>query len=145
VGILLGIIVFGDRIQIAPLQLAVQAGGIAALVAGVILVARAPALSHLRTWPPPGIPHVPIRAPSLPHPALPHLGFPHRTGSDPDADEAVAASAPLEDGTGANGAGSHEDEPGTVHPGAPGAIPGPKAPGGTGAAGSDLRLSGGTG
>ena len=40
VGILLGIIVFGDRIQVAPLQLALQAGGIAALVAGVILVAR---------------------------------------------------------------------------------------------------------
>jgi hypothetical protein len=80
VGILLGIVVFGDRIQVAPLQLGIKAGGIAALVAGVILVARAPALSHLRTWPPPGalslsnIPH-----PSIPHPSLP--GFPHRTGS----------------------------------------------------------------
>jgi hypothetical protein len=70
VGILLGIIVFGDRVQVAPLQLGVQAGGIAALVAGVILVARAPALSHLRTWPPP---------------SLPHLGFPHFGGSDGDS------------------------------------------------------------
>ncbi len=88
VGILLGIIVFGDRIQVAPLQLALQAGGIAALVAGVILVARAPALSHLRTWPPPGLPHGAISLPSLPHPALPHLAFPHRGTSDRDADAA---------------------------------------------------------
>jgi hypothetical protein len=85
VGILLGIIVFGDRIQVAPLQLGIKAGGIAALVAGVILVARAPALSHLRTWPPPGalslsnIPHPSIPHTSIPHPSLP--GFPHRTGT----------------------------------------------------------------
>jgi hypothetical protein len=85
VGILLGIIVFGDRIQVAPLQLGIKAGGIAALVAGVILVARAPALSHLRTWPAPGalslssIPHPSIPHPSIPHPNLP--GFPHRTGN----------------------------------------------------------------
>jgi hypothetical protein len=51
VGILLGIIVFGDRIQVAPLPLGLKAGGIAALVAGVILVARAPALSQLRNSP----------------------------------------------------------------------------------------------
>jgi hypothetical protein len=54
VGILLGIVVFGDRIQIAPLQLGLKASGILALVVGVVLVARAPALSQLRTWPPPG-------------------------------------------------------------------------------------------
>ena len=81
VGILLGIIVFGDRIQVAPLQLALQAGGIAALVAGVILVARGPALSHLRTWPPHG-------GITLPHPSLPHLNFSYRDPSDPDASAA---------------------------------------------------------
>jgi hypothetical protein len=80
VGILLGIIVFGDRIQVAPLQLALQAGGIAALVAGVILVARGPALSHLRTWPP----HGGITL----HPSLPHLNFSYRDPSDPDASAA---------------------------------------------------------
>jgi hypothetical protein len=80
VGILLGIVVFGDRIQVAPLQLGIKAGGIVALVAGVILVARAPALSHLRTWPPPGTLSLPsIPHPSIPHPSLP--GFPHRTGN----------------------------------------------------------------
>lgn len=64
VGILLGIIVFGDRIQVSPGLLAIQVGGIAALVVGVIMVGRAPALSQLRSWTPPGIP-------SIPH-ALPH-------------------------------------------------------------------------
>jgi drug/metabolite transporter (DMT)-like permease len=48
VGILLGVIVFGDAIRISPGMLALQAAGIVALVVGVILVARAPALSSLR-------------------------------------------------------------------------------------------------
>jgi drug/metabolite transporter (DMT)-like permease len=47
-GILLGVVVFGDVIEISPGILAVQAAGIAALVVGVIMVARAPVLSHLR-------------------------------------------------------------------------------------------------
>ncbi len=59
VGILLGVLVFGDRIQITPGELALQAAGIVALVAGVILVGRAPALSQLRAWTPPvGLPHI---------------------------------------------------------------------------------------
>jgi drug/metabolite transporter (DMT)-like permease len=66
VGILLGVIVFGDRIQITPGMLAIQAGGVAALILGVILVARAPALSHLHAWPPPVLPHG--RHPSAPSP-----------------------------------------------------------------------------
>jgi hypothetical protein len=86
VGILLGIIVFGDRIQVAPLQLALQAGGIAALVAGVILVARAPVLSHLRTWPP----HAGI---TLPHPSRPHLNFSYQGPDDPEASVADPDSA----------------------------------------------------
>jgi hypothetical protein len=47
-GILLGIVVFGDRIQISPGLLAIEAGGIAALIVGVVTVARAPAFSGLR-------------------------------------------------------------------------------------------------
>ena len=58
VGILLGVLVFGDRIQITPGELALQAGGIVALIAGVILVGRAPALSQLRRLTPPGLPHI---------------------------------------------------------------------------------------
>jgi drug/metabolite transporter (DMT)-like permease len=47
-GITLGIVVFGDRIQITPGQLAIEAGGIALLVIGVIAVARSSAFSGLR-------------------------------------------------------------------------------------------------
>jgi len=101
VGILLGIIVFGDRIQVAPLQLALQAGGIAALVAGVILVARGPALSHLRTWPPHG-------GLTLPHPSLPHLNFSSRDPSDLDASAAEPDDALRE------GPGPAVPEPDTV-------------------------------
>jgi hypothetical protein len=42
------VIVFGDRIQISPGLLAIQAGGVAALVVGVVRVASDPALSQLR-------------------------------------------------------------------------------------------------
>jgi drug/metabolite transporter (DMT)-like permease len=47
-GILLGVVVFGDVIRISPGMLAIQAVGIAALVVGVIMVARAPVLGQLR-------------------------------------------------------------------------------------------------
>jgi drug/metabolite transporter (DMT)-like permease len=57
VGILLGVVVFGDRIQVSEGMLAVQAAGIAALVVGVIMVGRAPALSQLRSWTPHAVPH----------------------------------------------------------------------------------------
>lgn len=46
-GILLGIVVFGDRVFVSPGMLALRAAGMVALVAGVIMVARAPALSGL--------------------------------------------------------------------------------------------------
>ena len=36
-GIVLGIVVFGDRIQISPGMLAIEAGGIAALIVGVVV------------------------------------------------------------------------------------------------------------
>ena len=57
IGILLGVIIFGDRIQVTPGMLALQACGIAAMIVGVITVARAPALSALRGWSPSNIPH----------------------------------------------------------------------------------------
>jgi drug/metabolite transporter (DMT)-like permease len=46
-GMLLGVVVFGDVVHLSPGMLALQAAGIAAMVGGVILVARAPALSRL--------------------------------------------------------------------------------------------------
>ncbi|MGE5286532.1 MAG: DMT family transporter [Micromonosporaceae bacterium] len=50
-GILLGIVVFGDGILVSPGMLALRAAGMVALVIGVIMVARAPALSGLRKIP----------------------------------------------------------------------------------------------
>ena len=47
-GIALGIVVFGDRIQISPGMLAIEAGGIAALIVGTVAVARSSAFSSLR-------------------------------------------------------------------------------------------------
>jgi drug/metabolite transporter (DMT)-like permease len=46
-GIALGIVVFGDRIQVSPGELAIEAGGIAALIVGVVMVARSSAFSGL--------------------------------------------------------------------------------------------------
>lgn len=67
-GILLGVLIFGDRIGVSAGMLTMQACGIVALIAGVVGVARAPALSAPRRWSPPGIPHprIPGRRPSPP-------------------------------------------------------------------------------
>ena len=46
-GIVLGIVIFGDPMHVSPGLIALQAGGFAALGIGVVLVARAPALSAL--------------------------------------------------------------------------------------------------
>ena len=46
-GMLLGVVVFGDVIHVSPGMLALQGAGLAAMVLGVILVARAPVLSGL--------------------------------------------------------------------------------------------------
>jgi hypothetical protein len=47
-GIALGIVVFGDRIQVTPGMLAIEAGGIAALIVGTVAVARSSAFGGLR-------------------------------------------------------------------------------------------------
>ncbi len=47
-GIVLGIVVFGDRIQVSTGMLAIEAGGIAALILGAMAVARSSAFSGLR-------------------------------------------------------------------------------------------------
>ncbi|HLI39107.1 MAG TPA: DMT family transporter [Streptosporangiaceae bacterium] len=47
----LGIVVFRERVPVSPAMIALQVAGLAALVAGVVLVARAPALSALHHAP----------------------------------------------------------------------------------------------
>jgi drug/metabolite transporter (DMT)-like permease len=46
-GMVLGVVVFGDVVHITPLLLGVQAAAIVAMVAGVVLVARAPVFASL--------------------------------------------------------------------------------------------------
>jgi drug/metabolite transporter (DMT)-like permease len=46
-GIILGVVAFRDKVPSSPPLIALQVGGVAALVIGVIMVARAPALSSL--------------------------------------------------------------------------------------------------
>jgi hypothetical protein len=74
-GIALGVVVFGDVIHISPAMLALQSAGIAALIIGVILVARAPVLSSLRAAHP-TLPHPTLPHPTLPHPVLNHPVLP---------------------------------------------------------------------
>ena len=92
VGMLLGVVVFGDRVQDSPGELAIYAGGIAALVSGVIMVGRAPALSQLRAWTEEALPSLQ----SLPHvPTLPR-SLPGRRGDTEDNDGHAPADTPPE-------------------------------------------------
>jgi drug/metabolite transporter (DMT)-like permease len=67
-GIVLGVVVFGDTIDVTPWLLALQAAGVAAMVAGVILVARAHVFRdlHLRQ-----LPHAAFER--LQHPVAAHV------------------------------------------------------------------------
>ena len=95
VGILLGVLVFGDRVQVSPGELALQAGGIFALIVGVILVGRAPALSQLRSWTPPSLPHS-LEQITGSFPSLPSL--PTRPGRHPDGEPTDHDQVPNPDG-----------------------------------------------
>ena len=102
VGILLGVLVFGDRIQLTPGLLAIQAGGVAALIVGVVMVGRAPALSQLRSWTETGISHTPLHS-------LPGIRS-DRSGDDADAQRpADGQSAPEPADTAARDPGNPAD------------------------------------
>ena len=124
VGILLGVLVFGDRIQVTPGELALQAGGIVALIVGVIIVGRAPALSQLRTWTPAGLPHI-----TGPRPVRP--GRPRVVTQGSVADEPPAPSGPDLLGEPNGGSPNHPAQPTRSSPAdnpgqpAPGAEPPP--------------------
>jgi drug/metabolite transporter (DMT)-like permease len=87
-GIALGILVFGDTVRITPGLLALQTSGLAAIVGGVILVARAPVFRGLRGGRGHAHPHPevePIRGASDAEPADGHT-------SEPTDDSSPAAS-----------------------------------------------------
>jgi drug/metabolite transporter (DMT)-like permease len=80
-GILLGVVVFGDVIHVSPGLIALQAIGLVTLVSGVIMVARAPALSSLR--PVRLVQSLPVRVKpgGTPEPAPPSAPPPSRTAA----------------------------------------------------------------
>jgi hypothetical protein len=78
-GMALGVLVFGDRFPVSPGWLALQSAGVVAMLAGVVLVARAPAFADLAKT----IAHPRMARPRLPHLELspPHLVL-HPRGED---------------------------------------------------------------
>jgi drug/metabolite transporter (DMT)-like permease len=99
-GILLGVIIFGDVVRVSPGLIALQAAGMVALVAGVILVARAPVLSKLRPKLPilprpvprgPGGPGLRRKSALVPRsPAVPPYAAPAPRNPDAPRDPAVS-------------------------------------------------------
>jgi drug/metabolite transporter (DMT)-like permease len=93
-GILLGVVVFGDRIQVSPGPLAIEAGGIAALIVGVVMVARSSAFAGLRK----------ITEVILP-------GSEHPGAQEPDTSHAKPAESPADPGRIPSGQPSPRDAP----------------------------------
>jgi drug/metabolite transporter (DMT)-like permease len=91
-GIALGILVFGDRVQISVGMLAMEAGGIAALIIGVVAVARSSAFSGLRKMTGTARPR-PDSAGHMTPPRTPGLRIPGRHGR-PKSHRAPPASDP---------------------------------------------------
>ncbi|MGO8959476.1 MAG: DMT family transporter [Streptosporangiaceae bacterium] len=101
-GIVLGVVVFGDSIHVTPWLLALQAASVAAMVTGVILVARANVFRdlHLRE-----LPHAAIER--LQHPVAAHTPATRRQarrGGGP------AAPAPRQPDQGEPGLGEPEPD-----------------------------------
>jgi multidrug transporter EmrE-like cation transporter len=102
-GIVLGVVVFGDRVHISPWLVTVQVVGVVIMVTGVILVARAPVFRDLRLR---ELPHGAIER--LQHPPSDYLGASAATDEDADGLAAVnglplgrptAADSPGDEGT----------------------------------------------
>jgi len=91
-GIALGIVVFGDRVQITPGLLAIEAGGVAALVVGVIAVARSSAFSGLRKITGAGRHGSDGTGAQTPEAPDAHPGSPSRTPPAASADGAASAA-----------------------------------------------------
>ncbi len=88
-GIVLGIVLFRDSVDVSPGTIALQAVGLIALLIGVIMVARGPALARLRVLSPviPGIVGGAIHddGPPAAEGSWPEPGQPHSDGGLPRA------------------------------------------------------------
>lgn len=91
-GIVLGVVVFGDQVHVTPPLVAVQVAGVVALVAGVILVARAPVFHDLRLR---ELPHVALDL--LQHP-LPESPADAQPPPESPPAEPMTTSADQDDG-----------------------------------------------
>lgn len=81
-GIAIGIVIFGDSVQVSPATIALQLAGFIALIAGVIMVARAPAMSGIRLV---HAPHLHLHEPPAASPsAPPGPGDPDTQTREPD-------------------------------------------------------------
>jgi drug/metabolite transporter (DMT)-like permease len=123
-GILLGIVVFGDRVSLSPGSLAMQAGGLFALVVGVIAVARAPALSAVRkaVTEPVHLPHPhfrdhrPVATPPNGHPIMAPASPPangHPASAPPPANGHPASAPPPANGQSATATHNGHSDPDT--------------------------------
>jgi len=66
-GMALGVVVFGDKVPVSPAWLGLQAAGLAAMIIGVVVVARAPRFADLRRV----VPHHHRDSRAQPPPAAP--------------------------------------------------------------------------
>ena len=97
-GMTLGVLVFGDIVHVTPWLLALQAAGIAAMVAGTVLVARAPMFVKL-TLQPAGDRHLPKL----------HVAVGPPLDDDVDGGHAGPGPTVSQDGQAAPGAGAVRD------------------------------------
>lgn len=75
-GMTLGVLVFGDIVHVTPWLLALQAAGLAAMVGGVILVARAPVFGKLHLPHPVAAMHLEAQKLTLPKVNVPKVTVP---------------------------------------------------------------------
>jgi drug/metabolite transporter (DMT)-like permease len=75
-GITLGILVFGDIVHVTPWLMALQAAGLAAMVGGVIMVARAPVFGNLHLRQVAAAAHSEAAKLALPKVTVPKVGVP---------------------------------------------------------------------
>jgi drug/metabolite transporter (DMT)-like permease len=90
-GIILGVVVFGDKVHISPPLVVVQLAGVVALVVGVILVARAPVFRELRLR---QLPHAALELLQHPLPDAPADGPVPAPPDSPRDPAAADGSAP---------------------------------------------------
>ena len=98
---------FGDAVRVSPVMIGVQIAGLLALVAGVFLVARAPALADLR---PSNL--VPPLLNAIPAQSVRHLAVRQETVRHEDVPEAITepmATTPAPGGQTSRHRASHQE------------------------------------